>query len=224
MNYFFTHVHAVLLATVQHLLLTGVSLGVALVIALPVGFLLARNGKASSSVIAVLNVIYSIPSMAMFVLLIPLFGLGFMPAVVALITYSQFVLVRNIVAGFRKNDLAVLEAGVAMGMTRWQLLIKIELPLALPVILGGVRIACISIIGIATIAAWVNAGGLGTLLFNGLYEDNSGEIITGTVFVSLLAIICNQLIYWCETAASRRAEGISKSGIHPTSDVEYELW
>ncbi len=208
MNYFLMHISDVLQATVQHLLLTGATLGIALVIALPVGFLLARKGKAASGVIAVLNVLYSIPSMAMFVLLIPLLGLGFAPAVTALVIYSQFVLVRNIVIGFRRNDPAILEAGAAMGMTRWQLFSRIEFPLALPVILGGVRIACISIIGIATIASWINAGGLGTLLFNGLYQDNTGEIITGTVFVSVLAILCNQFIYALENRASRHAQGI----------------
>jgi osmoprotectant transport system permease protein len=210
MNYFLTHTGEVFQATVSHLILTGASLLIAILIALPVGFLLARKGKAATGVIAVLNVLYSIPSMAMFVLLIPLLGLGFAPAVTALVIYSQFVLVRNIVVGFRRNDPAMLEAGAAMGMTRMQLFMKIELPLALPVILGGVRIACISIIGIATIASWINAGGLGTLLFNGLYEDNTGEIITGTVFVSGLAILCNQLIYWLETIASRHAQGMMK--------------
>jgi osmoprotectant transport system permease protein len=207
-NYFLTHENEVLQATVQHLVLTATTLLIAIIIALPVGFLLARKGKAATGVIAFLNVLYSIPSMAMFVLLIPLFGLGFTPAVTALVIYSQFVLVRNIVVGFRRNDPAILEAGAAMGMTHLQLFMKIELPLALPVILGGVRIACISIIGIATIASWINAGGLGTLLFAGLYQDNTGEIVTGTVFVSCLAIVCNQLIYWLETIASRHAQGV----------------
>ena len=173
----------------------------------PVGFLLSRVKWLAMPMMSVLGVIYTIPSLAFLAMLIPLVGLGTEPAVIALVAYSQLILVRNVMAGFRAVDPAIREAGLGMGLSSWQLFWRIEVPLALPVILGGLRIAAISVIGIATVAAWINAGGLGVLLFEGLYQNSTPKIVWGTLLVALLAIASNQTLQALEKRAHRKARG-----------------
>jgi osmoprotectant transport system permease protein len=197
----------------QHLLLTVLSLGIALLIALPLGYWLSRGSWAAGPVLSVLGVIYSIPSMAMFAFLIPVLGLGTKSAITALVAYCLLILVRNVKAGFQAIDPAITEAGKGMGLSRLQLFQKIELPLALPVILGGIRIAATSTIGIATIAAWINAGGLGVILFEGLYQNHVPKMIWGTIFVALLAIAANQLLLRLERRFALRARGETQSAV-----------
>ncbi|WP_223066091.1 ABC transporter permease [Paenibacillus caui] len=191
----------------QHIEITVLALFISLVIALPLGFVLSKFKRVSSAVLLVLGIIYTIPSMGLFALLIPLLGLGLKSAIVALVAYSQLILVRNTISGFQNVDPGVLEAGRGMGLSPAQVFWKIQLPLGLPVILAGVRIAAVSIIGIATIAAWINAGGIGVLLFEGLYQYSMPKILWGTICVSLLAILTNQIIYWFEKRLARRALG-----------------
>lgn len=191
----------------QHLMLTALSLLIAMCIALPVGFLLSRVKWLAVPMMSLLGVIYTIPSLAFLAMLIPLVGLGTQPAVIALVAYSQLILVRNVMAGFRAVDPAIREAGIGMGLSSWQLFWRIEVPLALPVILGGLRIATISVIGIATVAAWINAGGLGVLLFEGLYQNSTPKIVWGTLLVALLAIASNQTLLALEKRAHRKARG-----------------
>lgn len=192
---------------VQHVVLSFSSVGIALLMALPLGLILSRVKWLSVPVLAVLGTIYAIPSLALFALLIPLVGLGEKPAMIALVAYSQVILVRNVMVGFQSVDPALLEAGRGMGLNSIQLFWKIQLPLALPVILGGIRIASISVIGIGTVAAWVNAGGLGVILFEGLYQNSTPKIVWGSVFVSGLAIAVNQLLMWLERRSLLKARG-----------------
>ncbi len=175
----------------EHVVLTAVTLGLALAIALPLGLLLFRVRPLRGPVLGLLGVVYTIPSLALFALLIPVAGLGRTPAIIALVAYGQLVLVRNAVVGLASVDPAVVEAARGMGMGGWRRLTEVEMPLALPVILAGVRVAAVSTIGIATLAAWINAGGLGVLLFEGLYQDHTAKIVIGTVTVSSLAIGVN---------------------------------
>lgn len=191
----------------QHLTMTAIVLALALAIALPVGVLIARSRSVSTVVLGLLNVIYTIPSMAMFVLLIPVVGLGLKAAVVALVAYSQAMLVRNTVVGLNGIDPAVLEAAAGMGLNPWQQFWQIRAPLALPVVLAGVRVAAVATIGIGTLAAWINAGGLGVLLFEGLYQDHKAKIVIGTTAVSLLAIAVNALLQWAERRVRAWTEG-----------------
>jgi osmoprotectant transport system permease protein len=184
--------------TGQHLFLTLVSLAISLAIALPLGVLLARVKELRAPVIGLLSVIYTIPSLSLLVLLIPFFRLGPQTAIIALVAYAQLVLVRNILLGLTNIDPAVLEAARGMGMNSWQLFIRVELPLAMPLIVSGVRIATLSIIGIGTIAAYINAGGLGTLLFRGLTTGQRGQIVAGCIAVATLALLTNQLLRMVE--------------------------
>jgi osmoprotectant transport system permease protein len=192
---------------VQHVMLTFSSVGLALLFALLVGVILWWIKWLSVPVLSVLGIIYAIPSLALFAILIPLVGLGEKPAIIALVAYSQLILVRNVLVGFQSVDPAVLEAGRGMGLNPLQLFWKIQLPLALPVILGGIRIASISVIGIGTVGAWVNAGGLGVLLFEGVYQNSTPKIVWGTVCVSVLAIIVNQLFMWLERRSLLKSRG-----------------
>ena len=193
----------------QHLRLTLIALAVALAIAMPVGLVLARVRWLRGPVLGVLGVIYTIPSLSLFVLLIPLLGLGPTPAIVALVAYAQLVLVRNIVVGLTGVDPAIVEAARGMGMSGWQRFSRVELPLALPLILAGLRLAALSIIGIGTIAAFINAGGLGRLLFEGVATSNPPKIVAGAVAVSLLAFLANALLRFLErrSALAIRGEG-----------------
>lgn len=197
----------VLERTQQHLLLTLTAMAIALLLALPLGLLVARWRRGGDTLLGVLGVLYTIPSLALLVLLIPWLGLGFWTAIVALVVYAQLVLVRNVAVGLRGVDPAISEAARGMGMSPWQRLARVELPLALPVIIAGVRIATLSTIAIATVAALINAGGLGRTLFEGVTQGNKDKVIVGAVAVSLLAVVADQLLRFSERRASRAARG-----------------
>lgn len=191
----------------QHLKMTAISLVFSLLIALPVGLLVARKRWLQSPVLGVLGVIYTIPSLSLFVLLIPVFGLGLTTAVIALVAYAQLVLVRNWVVGLISIDPAIIEAAKGMGMNGLQRFWQVEFPLALPLLLAGVRLATLSIIGIGTIAAFINAGGLGQLLFEGVTTANNQKIFAGAVAVSALAIVINYLLRYMEMRAEAAIRG-----------------
>lgn len=201
---YYDHIFSLFL---DHLTIMVISLGIALAIALPVGFFLTKFKWLSVPILSVLGIIYAIPSMALFALLIPIAGLGMKPAIIALVAYNQIILVRNVMVGFQSINPSIVEAGKGMGLNSMQLFWKIQLPLALPIIIGGIRIATISIIGIATIAAWINAGGLGVLLFEGLYQNATHKIIIGTILVSFLALFTNYLLLKIENRTVLKARG-----------------
>jgi osmoprotectant transport system permease protein len=192
MSYLIGHLGKVLTLAGQHIALTVTALAIALVIALPLGVLVARHRRAYVPVMGVLSVLYTIPSISLLVLLIPLLGLGFWPTVVALVIYGQAILVRNVAAGINGVDPAVLESARGMGLSQGQMLRDVELPMALPVILAGVRIATLSIIAIATIAAFFDAGGLGALIREGISQDYGDKILAGVIAVAAIAILCDQ--------------------------------
>lgn len=191
----------------EHLALTLTALSIAVLIALPLGLLIARTPPLRGPVLGVLGIIYTIPSLSLLVLLIPLMGLGFWPAVTALVAYAQIILVRNVLIGLTGVEPAVSEAARGMGMSAWQRLVRVELPLALPLIIAGVRVAALAIIGIGTIAAYINAGGLGRLLFEGVTTGNPQKIVAGALAVSALAVGVNLLLWLAERRAARAAYG-----------------
>ncbi len=208
MRYLFENLPQVLVLFGQHLRLTAITLAIAMLIALPLGVLLARVRWLRGPVLGVLNVVYTIPSLSLFVLLIPLFGLGMAPAVVALVAYTQFALVRNWVLGLTTIEPGIIEAAKGMGMNSWQRFWQVEFPLALPLLIAGVRLAVLTTIGIGTIAAFINAGGLGTLLFEGVITANYQKIIAGGLVVTLFAITANYGLRLFERQAERRIRGI----------------
>ncbi len=188
---------------VQHLQITGLALLLALLIAFPLGITLARYRWLAPPILGLLSILYTVPSLALLIILIPFLGLGVKTAVATLVIYAQVVLVRNIVVGLHSINPALLEAATAMGMNRWVRWWRVELPLALPIILAGVRIAAVTIIGIAAIAAKISAGGLGTLLFMGIQFDRNDMIWAGALVLGLLAFAVNAVVLWLERLFDR---------------------
>jgi osmoprotectant transport system permease protein len=192
---------------VDHLELCAIALAVALAIAIPIGVIVASLPTTSLPVFGALDVVYTIPSLAFLAFLIPIpaLGLGRRSAIVVLAAYAQLALVRNIVAALRGVEPASLEAARGLGMTSWQVFRRVRLPLALPVLLAGIRIAAVSTISLATVTAWVNAGGLGTLLFDGISRDYPSMILAGTIAIATLALLADMLLRVCErlTPAAR---------------------
>lgn len=212
LEYIRNNPQVVLTALGEHVQLTLTALLIALAIALPLGTFLADHPRLVGPIMGVLGLLYTIPSLALIVLLIPFTGLNGTSVIVALIIYSQVILVRNILAGLTGIDRALLEAASGMGMSPWQSWWQVQLPLALPVILAGVRIAAVVSIGIATIGAKFNAGGLGVLLFQGIAQGGRADKIwAGALTVGALALLVNTLLALLERALSpntriRRAE------------------
>lgn len=183
----------------QHLQIVGITLFVSILLAFAITLLIIRSERLANTAIQIFSVIYSIPSLALFAMLIPIMGIGRNTAIFVLVLYNQFLLLRNIMAGLKGVDESVLEAALGMGMSQWQILYKVKLPLALPVIMAGVHLAIISTIGIATIAATINAGGLGTILFDGLRTMNTYKILWGTIFCAGIAWAADLLLQLIET-------------------------
>ena len=207
MRYLFENPAQVLGLLGQQLWLTVAALTLAALFALPLGVLAARNRRVRGPLLGILGIIYTIPSLALFVLLIPLVGLGFVPALIALVAYAQIVLVRNVTVGLLGVDAAVRDAARGIGMTVWQCFWRVEIPLASPVILAGVRVAVLTTISIGTLAAFINAGGLGTLLFMGVAQSHPDKIIAGAIGVTGLALAANALMRALEGRAIKAARG-----------------
>jgi osmoprotectant transport system permease protein len=188
MSYLFAHPAHVAALAAAHLALVGVALACALAIALPIGLALARHEGFSRLVLALLGALYTIPSLALLALLVQALGLGPLPIFVALVAYAQFVLVRNVLAGVRGVDPAQRDAAIGMGMSAMQRIARVELPQAFPVILGGVRVAAVTMIALATLGGYVGAGGLGSLIFLGFTLHHNDEILAGSIVVCALAI------------------------------------
>ncbi len=191
----------------EHLRMTLIALAIALVIAIPLGVLITRFRRWEAPVMGLLGLLYTIPSLALLVLLIPWVGLGLDNAVIVLVLYAQVILVRNIVVGLNGVEPAIMEAARGMGMSGWQRLLRIELPLALPVILAGVRIATVTIVGIGAVAALINAGGIGRLLFDGVSTSNPQKVVAGSIAAATLAGLANLLLRFLERRAQRAIYG-----------------
>ena len=208
-DYLFENWRRVLDLTGEHLELTGTALLVALIFALPLGVLVTTVRSLSLPVLLILGMIYTIPSLAVLAFLIPSLHLGRRPAIVVLAAYAQLALVRNIAAALRGVDPATLEAARGTGMTWWQVFWRVRLPLALPVLIAGLRIATVTTIGLATVTAWVNAGGLGSLLFDGISRNYPSMILAGTVAIVALSLVIDFLLRVAErlTPAARASGG-----------------
>ena len=188
MNFVLRHPGEIAWRTVEHVELVLIALVIACAIALPLGIYIARSRRLGNVVLGALNVVYTIPSLALLALLVPLFGIGTTTALIALVAYALMILVRNVVAGLRGVPFALVDAGRGLGMTARQVLWRVEIPQALPVMLGGVRLATITLIALATLASWVNAGGLGTLVLYGLQHAAPVRALAGSAIAALLAI------------------------------------
>ena len=180
--------------TLEHLQISAVSCLLAILTACPLGVLVSRVRWLAPPVLAAAGIFYTIPSVALFAILIPVLGLGVKPTVLALLLYSQLALIRNTAVGINEVDAALLEAAQGMGMTNTQRFWRVEVPLAIPVIFAGVRTATVMAIGLASIAAYIGAGGLGVLIFQGISTGNTDQVLTGAVVVSILALLADGIL------------------------------
>jgi osmoprotectant transport system permease protein len=202
-SYLSEHASRVAGLALAHIALVAVALVIALAIALPLAVYAYRRPRVSPWVLGLLGAIYTIPSLALLALLVQAFGLGYSPILIALVAYGQFILVRNIQAGLASIDPAQRDAALGIGFSPLQSLLRVELPLALPVIVGGVRIAAVAMIAMATLGAYVGGGGLGTLIFTGLTLHHNDMIVAGSVAASALAIISDGALRIAEGAVRR---------------------
>ncbi|HET9391974.1 MAG TPA: ABC transporter permease [Candidatus Rubrimentiphilum sp.] len=207
MTFLFTHWTEVGTLTLQHLALVFTGLGIALAIALPLGIFAARVQRASAPLFGLLAAIYAIPSLALLAMLVRYFGLGAAPVVIVLAAYAQFILVRNIAAALRAVPAAQLDAARGIGMSAWQQFWRVELPLATPVMLGGLRLATVALIAIAMLGGYVGAGGLGNEIFLGLQRRYSEQVLAGSIPAALLAIAADAAFRGLERLATRRISG-----------------
>jgi len=191
MRYIIEQPERMLLLTQEHVRLVAISILVATAIGIPLGILITRLRWLEGSVIGITGVLYTVPSLALFAILMPYTGLGRTTVIVALVLYSLLAIVRNTVAGIDDVPAATLDAARGMGMTGTQRLLLVELPLALPVILAGVRLATVAAVGIATVGALLGAGGLGRLIFDGISRGSTDRIIAGAIGASALALVAD---------------------------------
>lgn len=189
----------ILEALLKHLSLTFISVGLAILIGVPLGILIARYKKLSKPVIGFANVVQAVPSLALLGFLIPLLGIGETPAIIMVLLYSLLPIVKNCYTGLINIDSDLLEAAKGMGMTKRQVLFKVQIPLATPVIMAGIRISAVTAVGLMTIAAFIGAGGLGDLVFRGVQSVNNNMIIAGALPACLLALLMDFVIGKLET-------------------------
>jgi osmoprotectant transport system permease protein len=200
-TFFLEHRSEILEATLAHLLLVITAMAIAIAIGLPLGLLIVHRPALRNISLGIASVFQTIPSLALFGFLIPIpfiGGIGRRTAIVALVLYALLPILRNTYVGLTGIDPAVLESAEAMGMTEAQIVWRVRFPLALPVILAGIRTATILTIGIATIAAAIGAGGLGTFIFRGVAMVSDPVILAGAIPAALLAILADILLSWIE--------------------------
>ena len=190
----------------EHLWLIIVSILIAVVVSVILGVIISYRTSLAVTVLTICQIMMTIPSMAMLAFMVPLFGIGFTTGVVALILYSLLPIVRNTYTGIKEISPAVVESAVGMGMTEWRVLTKIKIPLARPVIMAGIRTATVMIVGIGAIAAYVGAGGLGELIFQGISRSHEPMIIVGAIGVSIIALAFDFVLSWGE----RRLAAVGK--------------
>jgi len=190
-EYMFMRWDRILELTIEHIELVVIAVAIAIVMGIVLGLLSTYSRSLAQIIIPFTQIMMTVPSIALMALLIPLLSIGFTNAMVALIIYSLLPIVNNTYTGIRQISPSIIEAARGMGLTEWRILAKIKIPLALPVIVAGIRTASIMIIGIGAIASYIGAGGLGELIFHGIARSNGNMIIAGAIVVSLLAVIAD---------------------------------
>ena len=189
--------------TLEHLILTGVSTGLAMLVGLPLGVWIMRNALVRRPVLGVVGIVQTVPSLAMLAFLLPFLGIGVKPAIVALTLYALLPIVRNTFTGLSEVPAEVIEAAQGMGFTARQRLWMVELPLAMPVIVAGIRTAAVIGVGIATLSAFIGAGGLGDFINRGLAMNNTRLILLGAIPAAALALLIDCVIGLIERLLSR---------------------
>lgn len=190
----------------QHLVLSLIAIVIITVVGVTTGVLIAKSQKAASVVIGLTNVLYTIPSIAMFGFFVSITGIGNTTAIIALVIYGLLPVIRNTYVGLTEVDDQILEAAVGMGSTPWQLLSKIQFPLALPVIIAGIRNMVVMTIALAGIASFIGAGGLGVAIWRGITTNFDEMTVAGSLLVALLAFVADGVLGIIEKRLLRRTK------------------
>lgn len=199
-----------LVKTWEHFYLSIISLIIGILIAVPLGMAIANTKKVSNYVLTTAGVLQTVPTLAVLALMIPLFGVGRVPAIIALSAYILLPILNNTIIGVKNIDPNVKEAAKSMGMTRMQLIWNVELPIAIPLILSGIRLSSVYVISWATLASYIGAGGLGDFVFNGLNSYQPELIISAAVMVTLLALIADFVLSLAEKWATPKGLKVSR--------------
>lgn len=200
MHFFATYGWQLVGKTWQHLYISAIALGLGIIVAVPLGVLLTRTKKVANVVVSIASMLQTIPALALLAFMIPIFGIGALPAIVALFIYSLLPILRNTYLGMDDVDPTLKDAAKGMGMTSWQSIFKVELPLAAPVIMSGIRLSATYVIAWAALASYIGAGGLGDFIFNGLNLYRTDLILGGSIPVILLALLVDWLLGRLESA------------------------
>ena len=203
--------------TLEHLSIVSVAVGFAILTGVPLGIAITQSRRVADTVLYLGSIVMTIPSIALFGVLIPILskigqGIGWLPAVIAAMLYAQLPIIRNTYTAIRNVDPALHSAAVGMGMSALQRLGRVEIPIALPVIIAGIRVAVVINIGVTAIAAYIGAGGLGTFISRGISQSDIRQLITGALALGLLAIAADYSLLWLQKrltpkGLARRAEG-----------------
>ena len=194
----------------SHIYIAGISVLIASIVCIPLGIYLTRHKKAANFAIGVVSVIYTIPSMAMFGLLLPIMGIGPKPAIVAITLYAMLPILRNVYTGIIGVDGTLIDAARGMGMKDMQILTTVELPLALPVIMAGLRTAATMAVSTTTTACLIGAGGLGNVIYRGVNLLRDEYTVAGAIPTALLALGVDRLLRWAENRLASRTERQAK--------------
>lgn len=193
----------------QHLYLVGLTMLISLAIALPLGLFAARYKWLYAPLITITDTLYTIPSIALFAILITITGLSLATAIIPLILYTQLVLIRNVVAGVNNIDPLLIEVGKATGMNPFQLFLHVKIPLALPTIVAGARIATVTTVGIASLASLVGEGGLGDLIFKNITSGDLNAVVAGAILLAAFAILADLLLLGVQISLNRGRSRLS---------------
>ncbi|MCJ7691174.1 MAG: ABC transporter permease [Clostridiaceae bacterium] len=193
-NFFISRWETILDLTVEHFMMVVIAMIISIILGTTVGIIITMNRKVASIVLNITNVMMTIPSLALFSLLIPILGIGKAPAIVGLVAYTQLPIVRNVYTGITNINPSIIEAARGMGLTEMKILYKIKIPLAFPVIMTGIRTATVMGIGIGAIAGYIGAGGLGVYIFRGISRTNDNMVLIGAILISIIAILTDKLL------------------------------
>lgn len=208
-DFLFQNHELLLKLTIEHISLVAVAVGLATITGVPIGIAITQNEKVANIVLYIASIIITIPSIALFGLMIPILsvighGIGYLPAVIAVLLYSQLPIIRNTYTAINNVDPALREAARGIGMNPMQRLRMVEIPLAIPVIMAGIRIAVVMNIGVMAIASYIGAGGLGVLISRGISQSDPRQLIAGAIAVSVLAIIADYSLMYLQKKLTPR--------------------
>lgn len=193
-DYFVKKFPEIMRLLLEHVGISALSVGIAVLVGVPAGLWISRNEKLASLIIGFANTVQALPSVALLGFLIPFFGIGERPAVIMIVLYTILPVLKNTHAGVTSVDRSLLDVGTGMGMSPLQLLLRVQLPMAMPIIMAGVRVCAVTAVGYTTLAALIGAGGLGQLIYRGLFMVNGPMILAGALPAMLLTLIVDSLL------------------------------